>query len=74
MQHQNNSLTEEYPALQADIQPGLQWADRVFGGPPEATNLWIGDDRSVTSFHKGGWALGMGCLCRFWAFSRQARR
>ena len=22
------------------------------GGPPEAVNLWIGDERSVTSWHK----------------------
>jgi jumonji domain-containing protein 7 len=51
-QHQNSSLTVEYPALVEDIQPGLPWAEDVFGGPPEATNLWIGDERSVTSFHK----------------------
>jgi len=25
---------------------------QVFGGHPDATNLWIGDERSVTSFHK----------------------
>jgi len=28
------------------------YATQVFGGPPEAINLWIGDERSVTSFHK----------------------
>lgn len=39
--------------LQQDVLPGLDWAEAVFGGPPDATNLWIGDDRSVTSFHKG---------------------
>lgn len=31
---------------------------QVFG-PPEATNLWIGDERSVTSFHKGVTTLMM---------------
>jgi len=30
----------------------LDWAAEAFGGPPEATNLWIGNDDSVTSFHK----------------------
>lgn len=39
--------------LQQDVLPGLDWAEAVFGGTPDATNLWIGDDRSVTSFHKG---------------------
>ena len=52
MQHQNSSLTVEYPHLINDIRPGLPWAEEVFGGPPEATNLWIGDERSITSFHK----------------------
>ena len=30
----------------------LEWASEAFGAPPEATNLWIGGDESVTSFHK----------------------
>ncbi len=37
----------------------LEWATEAFGAPPEATNLWIGGDESVTSFHKA----------RFWTFS-----
>eukprot|EP00798_Chlamydomonas_sp_ICE-L_P003309 gene3308-13336_t len=53
IQHQNNSLAEEYEYLTEDLGSRLSWADEVFGGnPPEATNLWIGDERSVTSFHK----------------------
>ena len=30
----------------------LEWANEAFGGRPEATNLWIGGNDSVTSFHK----------------------
>ena len=30
----------------------LDWANEAFGGRPEATNLWIGGNESVTSFHK----------------------
>ena len=30
----------------------LEWANEAFGGRPEATNLWIGGNESVTSFHK----------------------
>lgn len=52
VQHQNSSLTEEFGFLGRDIRPGLGWAGEVFGGSPDAVNLWIGDERSVTSFHK----------------------
>eukprot|EP00955_Chlamydomonas_euryale_P004955 52853-Chlamydomonas_euryale.AAC.13 len=52
VQHQNSSLTAEYPQLAGDC-PAPEWAARAFGAPPEASNLWIGDERSVTSFHKG---------------------
>ncbi|PNW85197.1 hypothetical protein CHLRE_03g175750v5 [Chlamydomonas reinhardtii] len=52
MQHQNSNLREELSALLGDVEPGLPWAEEVFGGPPEAINLWIGDQRSATSFHK----------------------
>ncbi|KXZ56896.1 hypothetical protein GPECTOR_1g808 [Gonium pectorale] len=52
MRHQNSNLSEELGGLMDDIGPGLAWAEEVFGGAPEATNLWIGDGRSATSFHK----------------------
>lgn len=44
-------MPEEYPQLMADIAE-LDWATEAFGAPPEATNLWIGGDTSLTSFHK----------------------
>ena len=45
------SMAEEFPALMDDISE-LEWANEAFGGRPEATNLWIGGNESVTSFHK----------------------
>ena len=51
-------MAEEFPQLMPDISE-LEWATEAFGAPPEATNLWIGGDESVTSFHKA----------RFWTFS-----
>lgn len=54
LQHQNNNLQMEFPELCNDIEvTGPQWATSAFGCIPEAVNLWIGDERSVTSFHKG---------------------
>ena len=45
------SMPEEFGPLMEDIAE-LPWATEAFGEPPEATNLWIGGERSVTSFHK----------------------
>ena len=58
-------MDEFFPsALHKDIEPGIaSWADEVFGGPPEATNLWIGDERSVTSFHKDHYENMYAVLC-----------
>ena len=50
LQHQNNSLNIEAPWLVSDTKP-FPFAE-AFGGEPEATNLWIGDERSKTTFHK----------------------
>ena len=49
--HAACSMAEEFPQLMPDISE-LEWANEAFGAPPEATNLWIGGDESVTSFHK----------------------
>ncbi|KAL4423232.1 hypothetical protein ABPG77_000024 [Micractinium sp. CCAP 211/92] len=51
LQYQNSSLTAEVPQLLGDIDLLLSWATQAFGGLPEAVNLWIGDERSVTSWH-----------------------
>jgi peptidyl-lysine (3S)-dioxygenase / protease len=48
---QNSNLTEELPNLCTGL-PVLDFADAAFGAPPEACNLWIGDDRSRTVSHK----------------------
>lgn len=34
------------------IDEKLALAVEAFGNEPEATNLWIGDDRAVSSLHK----------------------
>lgn len=52
LQHQNSNLTEEAALLVDDVDAELAWASKALGGPPDAVNLWIGDDRSETSFHK----------------------
>ncbi|CAN0425759.1 unnamed protein product, partial [Hapterophycus canaliculatus] len=49
---QNDSLRQEFPGLAADVEPSLALARETFGNEPDAVNLWIGDDRSVSAVHK----------------------
>lgn len=52
MQQQNGNFTVHFPELRGDIDPELPWASEAFGATPDAVNLWIGNNQSVTSFHK----------------------
>ncbi|KAL6769586.1 hypothetical protein ACKKBG_A31595 [Auxenochlorella protothecoides x Auxenochlorella symbiontica] len=52
LQYQNSSLSVEAPQLLVDVAPELGWASEAFGNQPEAVNLWVGDERSVTSWHR----------------------
>ena len=51
-QAQNDSLRQEFASLLPDIDADLAWAAKTFGQLPDAVNLWIGDSRSVTTFHR----------------------
>jgi hypothetical protein len=51
-QQQNSNLTAELPQLLPDIDAELDWGTAAFGAPPDATNLWVGDERAATTFHK----------------------
>ncbi|CAI5476712.1 unnamed protein product [Closterium sp. Yama58-4] len=52
-EHQNGSFRTEFAALAADADEHIGFATAALGGNlPEAVNLWIGDERAVTSWHK----------------------
>ncbi|KAH7430237.1 hypothetical protein KP509_09G089500 [Ceratopteris richardii] len=51
-QEQNSCFLTEYSALSADADTHIPWATEAFGCLPEAVNLWIGNEKAVTSFHK----------------------
>jgi jumonji domain-containing protein 7 len=38
--------------LLEDVDAQLEFAAEAFGAAPDAVNLWIGDQRSETTFHK----------------------
>jgi len=49
---QNDNLRLQMPDLLQDVAESLPLADECFGMSPEAVNLWVGDERSVSSTHK----------------------
>lgn len=52
VQFQNGNMAE-FEELECDLKLDAAWAADAFGsGPPDAINIWLGDSRSVTSFHK----------------------
>lgn len=52
LQQQDNNLRTCFPEAINDVDDDLGWASEAFGAGPDAVNLWIGSDQSVTSFHK----------------------
>ena len=50
---QNDCLRTELPTLSKLFPPTIQFAQDAFGtGEPDAINLWMGNERSVSSMHK----------------------
>ncbi|KAJ8774031.1 hypothetical protein K2173_009462 [Erythroxylum novogranatense] len=52
LQQQNDCFRTEYNELAGDSDPHLPWATEAIGSLPEAVNLWIGNHKSETCFHK----------------------
>jgi jumonji domain-containing protein 7 len=52
LQHQNSNLTQQLPSLLPDVEAQLPWAAAALGAGPDAVNLWIGDGRAATTYHK----------------------
>lgn len=52
LSEQDSNFTKSFPELHDDIDCSIPLADEAFGCLPEATNIWIGDERSVSSMHK----------------------
>ncbi|KAK5117775.1 hypothetical protein LTR85_008750 [Meristemomyces frigidus] len=51
-QTQNDNLRNEYETLYAGVPKDIPFARIALGAGADAINLWLGDDRSVTSLHK----------------------
>ena len=53
LSEQDNNFIKSFPELHGDIADSIPLANESFGCVPEATNIWIGDEKSVSSLHKG---------------------
>ena len=51
LSYQNDSFREQFAPLQQDVPPSIDFAAAAFGNEPDAVNLWIGDERAVTTTH-----------------------
>ena len=49
IQKQNSNLTDEFKDIFKDVDSEISWASEAFGKKPDAINIWIGDERAVTS-------------------------
>ncbi|CAH0514557.1 unnamed protein product [Peronospora belbahrii] len=52
LSHQNDSLRDQLPVLLDEVPPAMKLAVEAFGNEPEAVNIWIGDERAVSTMHK----------------------
>ena len=53
LSQQDNNFVKSFSSISADIEPSLPIANEAFGCvEAEATNIWIGDERSTSSLHK----------------------
>lgn len=64
LSHQNDSLRDQFPGLFDEVPPGMELAVEAFGNEPEAVNIWIGDDRAVSTMHKDHYEVRTGS--EFW--------
>ncbi|OQS01127.1 hypothetical protein ACHHYP_01804 [Achlya hypogyna] len=63
LSHQNDSLRDQFPQLVGDVDAAIGFAAEAFGNTPEAVNLWIGDERAVSTMHKDHYE-NMYCVVR----------
>lgn len=49
---QNDCLRKEIPKLKDIFPSGIEWAAEAFAQPLDAVNLWMGNERAISSMHK----------------------
>jgi jumonji domain-containing protein 7 len=49
---ENDNLRGEYADLSGDVPASIDFVDEALDAAPDAVNVWIGNERSVTSLHK----------------------
>jgi hypothetical protein len=49
---EDDNLHSEFLPLSGDVAAEVLWASAAFGENSDATNIWIGNERSVSALHK----------------------
>lgn len=49
---EDNNILGEYAAISSDVKPDIWWATDALQQGPDAVNVWIGNERSVSALHK----------------------
>ena len=49
---ENDNLRSEYVSLYEDVEPDIRFASIALQREPDAINLWIGNDQSITALHR----------------------
>lgn len=62
MQFQNNSLQAELPILLQDVKPDFVIATQALGRRPDAVNIWMGTEHSITTWHKDPYENFYACV------------
>jgi jumonji domain-containing protein 7 len=52
-------LRDQFPGLFDEVPPAMELAIEAFGNEPEAVNIWIGDERAVSTMHKDHYEAGI---------------
>ena len=52
LQSQNDNMHSEYSALLEDVPEEIDFASIALGRKPDAVNFWLGNSKSITSFHR----------------------
>jgi jumonji domain-containing protein 7 len=45
-------MLREFAPLASDVDSHISWASEALDSLPDATNVWIGNERSVSALHK----------------------
>ena len=56
---ENDNLRDEYSSLSEDVPKDVAFARIALQKQADAVNMWIGNERSITSMHKDNYEVSL---------------